>query len=64
MQNLRWSVAYVLACLLCHVVAVYNPVREHAGQTFFDRWAYYGNVDNTTWGEFLFLRDVEVDSYR
>ncbi|KAF8887238.1 concanavalin A-like lectin/glucanase domain-containing protein [Gymnopilus junonius] len=23
--------------------------------TFFDRWAYYGNVDNTTWGKFDFF---------
>jgi hypothetical protein len=34
---------------------VYNPVREYSGSTFFDRWTYYGNVDNTTWGEYLFL---------
>ena len=32
----------------------YNPVREHSGSTFFDRWTYYGDVDNTTWGDFFF----------
>lgn len=40
----------VLPCLLGHVSAIYNPVTEYAGPTFFDKFAYYGNVDNTTWG--------------
>jgi hypothetical protein len=31
--------------------AVYYPVREYSGSTFFDGWDFYGNVDNTTWGE-------------
>ena len=30
---------------------VFNPLREYAGSTFFDRWSYYGNIDNLTWGE-------------
>ena len=29
----------------------YNPVREYSGATFFDRWTYYGAIDNLTWGE-------------
>jgi hypothetical protein len=39
-----------LPCLLGHVAAIYNPVTEYAGDAFFDKFAYYGNVDNTTWG--------------
>jgi hypothetical protein len=35
------------------MTTLYNPVREHSGSTFFDRWAYYGDVDNTTWGDFF-----------
>lgn len=35
---------------VCSALALYHPVREYAGPTFFDGWAYYGNVDNTTWG--------------
>ncbi|PPQ73832.1 hypothetical protein CVT26_012147 [Gymnopilus dilepis] len=66
MRGLHWNAVYVLACLfprllaqcvICHDVQpaqIYNPVREHAGQTFFDRWAYYGNIDNTTWGNVTF----------
>ncbi|KAF4619190.1 hypothetical protein D9613_004737 [Agrocybe pediades] len=30
--------------------AIFNPVRSYEGDTFFDRWDFYGNVDNTTWG--------------
>lgn len=37
--------------LVGHACGRYFPVREYAGPTFFDGWAYYGNVDNTTWGE-------------
>ena len=39
------------------VSTIYNPVREYSGPTFFDRWTFYGNIDNTTWGEIfpLFL---------
>jgi hypothetical protein len=28
----------------------YNLVREHSGQSFFDRWEFYGNWDNLTLG--------------
>ena len=31
----------------------YVPLREYSGVTFFDRWGFYSNVDNTTWGTFL-----------
>ena len=31
----------------------YNPVREYSGSTFFDRWTYYGAIDNLTWGDFF-----------
>ena len=34
---------------------LYNPVREYSGSSFFDRWTYYGNVDNTTWGNYFFF---------
>ncbi|KAJ7205360.1 concanavalin A-like lectin/glucanase domain-containing protein [Mycena rebaudengoi] len=35
--------------------AAYSPVREYSGKTFFDRWDYYGDVDNTTWGNVTYL---------
>ncbi|KAG6907308.1 hypothetical protein DXG01_009472, partial [Tephrocybe rancida] len=34
-------------------IAVYQPLREYAGNTFFDAWDYWGNIDNTTWGTIL-----------
>ncbi|PPQ92756.1 hypothetical protein CVT25_003865 [Psilocybe cyanescens] len=56
MQGLqRLSLLYAFAHLLCQVSAIYLPLREHAGATFFDGWAYYGNVDNTTWGNVTYL---------
>lgn len=51
MRGLSTTVLVVLACLLGEVSAIYNPQREYAGDTFFNQFAYYGNVDNTTWGE-------------
>ncbi|KAJ3539105.1 hypothetical protein NMY22_g4883 [Coprinellus aureogranulatus] len=32
-----------------------SSVDAYEGQTFFDGWAYYGNVDNTTWGNVTYL---------
>ncbi|KAH9482161.1 putative glycosidase C21B10.07 [Psilocybe cubensis] len=56
MQRLqRLSVFYALTYLLSIVSADYLPFREHAGASFFDGWAYYGNVDNTTWGNVTYL---------
>src|SRR6266576_3289772 len=31
--------------------AVYSLLREYSGSSFFDRWDFYGNIDNTTWGK-------------
>ncbi|KAF9004223.1 concanavalin A-like lectin/glucanase domain-containing protein [Cyathus striatus] len=44
----------LLGTLWCHVhfasATIYHPLREYAGSTFFDRWDYYGNIDDTTLG--------------
>lgn len=44
--NLLWT------CLVMSSLAsgAYVPLREYAGQGFFDAWDYYGFYDNTTWG--------------
>ncbi|KAJ2931045.1 hypothetical protein H1R20_g6053, partial [Candolleomyces eurysporus] len=39
---------FILNALPC--LAAYVPLRQYEGSTFFEGWAYYGNVDNTTWG--------------
>ncbi|KAJ7501949.1 glycoside hydrolase family 16 protein [Mycena galericulata] len=35
--------------------ASYAPLREYSGTTFFDKWSYYGNIDNETWGNVTFV---------
>ena len=40
----------IFALQFSQIHAVYVPLREYAGSTFFDGWDYWGDVDNTTWG--------------
>ncbi|KAG5637804.1 hypothetical protein H0H81_003136 [Sphagnurus paluster] len=48
--------ALVLAALLAGPAsAIYVPLHEYAGSTFFDGWDFWGNVDNTTWGNVTYL---------
>ncbi|KAF8329884.1 glycoside hydrolase family 16 protein [Amanita rubescens] len=42
--------------------AVYYPVREYSGSTFFDGWDFYGNVDNTTWGNVTYVNQTTAVS--
>ncbi|KAF8801580.1 hypothetical protein BYT27DRAFT_7198151 [Phlegmacium glaucopus] len=49
------SLFFFTGTLIGQVFALYNPVREYAGSTFFDRWAYYGTFDNTTWGNVTYV---------
>ncbi|KAJ4470245.1 concanavalin A-like lectin/glucanase domain-containing protein [Lentinula aciculospora] len=35
--------------------AIYTPLREYAGDSFFSGWDYYGNVDNTTLGNVTYV---------
>ncbi|OCF43400.1 endo-1,3(4)-beta-glucanase [Kwoniella heveanensis CBS 569] len=37
-------------------------VRTYEGDTFFDRWSYYGNYDNTTNGDAVFVNKSVADS--
>ncbi|KAF8629542.1 hypothetical protein AX15_003393 [Amanita polypyramis BW_CC] len=46
------------------VRAEYLPVRAYQGSTFFDRWDFYGNVDNTTWGNVTYLDRGDAQSER
>ncbi|KAK0230110.1 glycoside hydrolase family 16 protein [Armillaria fumosa] len=39
--------------LFCH--ALYAPLREYAGQSFFSGWDFLGNYDNTTYGNVTFV---------
>ncbi|TFK74516.1 hypothetical protein BDN72DRAFT_813017 [Pluteus cervinus] len=58
-----------LAALLCSThtlltVAQFLPLREYAGQSFFDGWDYYGFYDNTTWGNVTYLDQPDAVSQR
>ncbi|RDB20074.1 putative glycosidase C21B10.07 [Hypsizygus marmoreus] len=54
----------VIAFQLCQISAVYLPLREYAGATFFDGWDYWGNVDNTTWGNVTYLDQTLATEHR
>ncbi|KIJ97255.1 glycoside hydrolase family 16 protein [Laccaria amethystina LaAM-08-1] len=42
--------------------ALYYPLREYSGSTFFDKWDYYGFVDNTTWGNVTYQDQANATS--
>ncbi|GLB34393.1 putative glycoside hydrolase family 16 protein [Lyophyllum shimeji] len=47
--------ALVVLAVTSSTSAIYVPLREYAGSTFFDAWDFWGNVDNTTWGNVTYL---------
>ncbi|PPQ70093.1 hypothetical protein CVT24_003865 [Panaeolus cyanescens] len=51
----RVVLALAFACTHIVVLAIHLPVREFAGDGFFDHWDFYGNVDNTTWGNVTYV---------
>ncbi|KAF5358593.1 hypothetical protein D9758_007731 [Tetrapyrgos nigripes] len=53
-MSFRQIVLYFLVWLPC-AFGTYVPLREYSGQSFFDGWDYYGNVDNTTWGNVSYV---------
>lgn len=44
--------ALAFLAIVSPAAAIYAPLREYSGNTFFDAWDFWGNVDNTTWGSF------------
>ncbi|KAF8635259.1 hypothetical protein AX15_000482 [Amanita polypyramis BW_CC] len=50
------------ASLAAQVGALYYPLREYKGTSFFDRWDFYGNVDDTTWGNVTYLDRADAVS--
>ncbi|KAK7037701.1 hypothetical protein VNI00_010927 [Paramarasmius palmivorus] len=62
-MGLIWTLIFQ-ALLYTHAflaLRVYKPVREYAGAGFFSEWDYYGNTDNTTWGNVSYVdRDTGV----
>ncbi|KAF9023115.1 hypothetical protein BDZ89DRAFT_1136873 [Hymenopellis radicata] len=52
----------VLLALLDISYALYAPVREYAGKSFFDGWDFPGTIDNTTWGNVTFVDHATATS--
>ncbi|TFK33299.1 concanavalin A-like lectin/glucanase domain-containing protein [Crucibulum laeve] len=62
MKHWCWSLLSTLLLSLYSVSAVFLPLHQYEGQTFFDTWDFYGNVDNTTWGNVTFLDRADAKS--
>ncbi|KAG6865061.1 hypothetical protein C0991_005380 [Blastosporella zonata] len=45
-------------------LGIYLPLREYAGNTFFDQWDYWGNIDDTTWGNVTYLDRIDALAQR
>ncbi|KAG6888516.1 hypothetical protein C0995_007759 [Termitomyces sp. Mi166 len=52
---MRLLSALALLAAASSSTAIYVPLREYSGNTFFDTWDFWGNVDNTTWGNVTYL---------
>ncbi|KAJ7754175.1 concanavalin A-like lectin/glucanase domain-containing protein [Mycena maculata] len=52
------------AAWLGRAAAIYYPLIEYSGTTFFDGWDFYGAIDNTTWGNVTYVTaaDAEAES--
>ena len=46
-----WTILLSFVGPVIGQATLFNPVREYSGSTFFDRWSYFGAIDNLTWGE-------------
>ena len=50
-----WYAFLVSVLPLLPTAACYDMVREYSGQSFFDRWDFYGSWDNLTLGACVLL---------
>ncbi|KAK2467306.1 hypothetical protein APHAL10511_000541 [Amanita phalloides] len=50
--------------LVTCVTAVYRPVREYKGSTFFDKWYFAGKIDDSTFGNVYYLDRAQATSKR
>ncbi|KAJ7155309.1 concanavalin A-like lectin/glucanase domain-containing protein [Mycena filopes] len=61
------SLPLALLSLLCAfrlsaAADAYAPLHEYSGTTFFDKWDFYGDIDNSTWGNVTFLDAANATS--
>ncbi|KNZ72585.1 putative glycosidase C21B10.07 [Termitomyces sp. J132] len=54
----------LLAAASSPSAAIYVPIREYSGNTFFDTWDFWGNIDNTTWGNVTYLNKTTAMTQR
>lgn len=66
MKNVYTSASMVLAAAVLSIVpsahAVYNLVQTWEGQSFFDGWEFYGNYDNLTNGDAIWVNQSVATS--
>jgi len=60
----RSFLALVLALPSVVIAVQYNLVKEYAGTNFFDNWNFYGNFDNLTNGDAIFVTASQAASDR
>ncbi|KAG6835748.1 hypothetical protein H0H93_015017 [Arthromyces matolae] len=57
------SYALTLLAVACSLsLAIYVPLTEYAGETFFDAWDFDGTIDDTTWGNVTYLNKAAAMS--
>ncbi|KAF8464992.1 glycoside hydrolase family 16 protein [Russula ochroleuca] len=62
MISSRFFFALVLALPTIVTAANYSIVKEYAGSNFFDDWVFYGNFDNLTNGDAIFVTASQATS--
>lgn len=58
--RLRFAVAALLSSSQL-TLGAYNLVKSYSGQNFFDNWSYYGNYDNLTNGDIIWVNQTVAD---
>ncbi|KAL0578182.1 hypothetical protein V5O48_003813 [Marasmius crinis-equi] len=56
------AVLYLGSALCASAGTTYKMVQEYEGQTFFDGWDFYGNFDNLTHGDAIFVSASEAST--
>ncbi|PIL35181.1 hypothetical protein GSI_02971 [Ganoderma sinense ZZ0214-1] len=61
MFSRSWAVyASFLFPVAVRAAAQYDLVKEYAGESFFDEWTFYNNIDNLTHGDVNFLGNIDA----
>ncbi|KAL0567024.1 hypothetical protein V5O48_014970 [Marasmius crinis-equi] len=64
MKRITTITFFISLSLIPDCWGLYTPWREYAGTDFFNGWDYFGNVDNTTWGNVSYVDEPTASSQR